>query len=55
MNEAVTKLIAKYEAELRQASIDQRTDDAMSSEAYRVYSEVMGRVINNLKTLAAQN
>lgn len=55
MHESLAKLIAKYEADLRQASIDQRTDDAMSSDAYRSYSDAMRRVVNDLKAIAAKN
>jgi hypothetical protein len=51
MTDAIKNLISKYEAEMRQASIDQRTDDAMTSDAFRAYSDILTRVINDLKTL----
>lgn len=42
-------LIEQYEARLKQLSYDQRTDDAMSSEAYEHTRDTLEGVIRDLK------
>lgn len=46
---SIQNLITQYEERLKQMSFDQRTDDAMSSEAYRHTSDTLEGVIRDLK------
>lgn len=46
---SIQNLITQYEERLTQMSFDQRTDDAMSSEAYQNTRDMLEGVIRDLK------
>lgn len=48
---SVQTLIQKYEAELRILVVDQRTDDAMSPDAYSARHDLLERIIADLKAI----
>jgi hypothetical protein len=47
---SIESLLAKYEAELVQVKIDQRTDDALNQDAYRDRVYTLERIIADLQT-----